>query len=240
LDKISCELSDAVITDTIQHAKYFSKEFGIPLRKIKVVYIGADNDVFYPREVKRKKNKFLVEFHGSFVPLQGVQYIVRAAKILEKEDIEFKIIGKGQTYEDVLKLSKRLGTKNISFLGWVKYNKLPNYIAEADICLGIFGDTEKAKRVIPNKAFEILAMKKPLITGDSPAAREVFTNKKNAVLCELADPDSLAEAILTLRDDEKLRYKIANEGYKLFKEEFTPKKLGAKLKKIVEVCDFND
>ena len=234
LDKFSCKISDIIITDTIEHAKYFYKEFGISLRKIKVVYIGADDTVFFPRVSKRENNKFVVEFHGSFIPLQGLQYIVRAAKILERDNIIFRIIGKGQTYEEVLKLSKRLNIKNISFLGWINYSKIPNYIAKSDVCLGIFGNTEKAKRVIPNKAFEILAMRKPLITGDSPAVREVLTDRVNVMLCELANPESLAEAILTLRDDEKLRYKIANKGYKLFKERFTPKKLGFELKRIIE------
>ena len=237
LDKISCEISDIVITDTLQHAKYFSKEFGIPLEKMRVIYIGADDDVFYPKEAKGQNNsKFIVEFHGSFVPLQGVQYIVEAAKILEKENVIFKIIGKGQTYEDVLKMSKKLNVKNVLFLGWVNYNKIPDYIAESDVCLGIFGETEKAKRVIPNKAFEILAMKKPLITGDSPAVREVLINRKSALLCEMANPASLAEAIMTLMDDRDLRNSIADEGYKLFKEKFTPKKLGVRLKRVVEEC----
>jgi len=235
LDWVSCELPDIVITDTLQHAKYFSKEFGIPFRKIKVIYIGADEYLFYPRDVgRRDNNRFLVEFHGTFVPLQGIQYIVEAAKILERENIIFKIIGKGQTYQDVLKLAKKLNVKNARFLGWVDYESIPNYISEADVCLGIFGDTEKAKRVIPNKAFEALAMKKPLITGNSPAAKEVFTHKKNVVLCKMGDSESLAEAILTLRDDEKLRSKIASDGFNLFKNKFTSKKLGERLKNIIE------
>lgn len=199
LDKVSCEISDMVITDTLQHAKYFSKEFGIPSEKISVIYIGADDDIFYPKEAKKQNNnKFIVEFHGSFVPLQGVQYIIEAAKILEKENVLFKIIGKGQTYKDILKMSKKLHVKNVLFLGWINYNEIPDFIAESDVCLGIFGDTEKAKRVIPNKAFEILAMKRPLITGDSPAVREILINRKNALLCEMANPESLAEAIMTL------------------------------------------
>ncbi|UZE92303.1 MAG: glycosyltransferase family 4 protein [Methanosarcinales archaeon] len=237
LDKISCKLADVVIADTKQHAKYFSKGFAIPKEKIKVIYIGADDGVFYPREVSRQNNKCIVEFHGSFVPLQGVPYIIKAAKILEKENIIFKIIGKGQTYGEVLKLSKGLKVKNVSFLGWVNYENLPNYIAEADVCLGIFGDTEKAKRVIPNKAFEILAMRKPLITSDSSAVREVLTHEENTLLCEMADPESLAEAILTLKDDEILRSKIAEKGYRLYKERFTPLKIGEEVKGIVEeIC----
>ena len=51
LDKFSCKLAEVAITDTKQHAEYFSKEFGIHRSKIGVVYIGADDDIFYPRNV---------------------------------------------------------------------------------------------------------------------------------------------------------------------------------------------
>jgi len=234
LDKWSCMLADIVIVDTNEHAKYFHNEFNVASNKINIVYIGASDSVFYPRERKKQNNKFIVEFHGTFIPLQGVQYIVQAAKILEKEDVFFEIIGKGQTYNQVLELSKRLNVNNISFIGWVNYESIPEYIARADICLGIFGDTDKARRVIPNKAFEILAMKKPLVTGDSPAVREVLTNKENVLLCEMANPESLAEVILTLKKDDVLRNKIAENGYRLYKTQFCPRKIGKEMKRVIE------
>ncbi len=235
LDSYSCKLSDKIIVDTYQHLEYFSKTFKISKSKIDVIYIGADDSIFYPKYIKKRENKFIVEFHGSFVPLQGVEYIAECAKILKNEkDVIFKIIGKGQTYNKVNNFIKRNELKNVELLGWVKYEKIPIYIAESDICLGIFGNTQKAKRVVPNKAFEVLAMKKPLITGDSKASREILKNKKHALLCEMANPEALADAILELKDNDELRKKIATCGYKLFKKKFTPKALGFKLKQIIE------
>ena len=113
---------------------------------------------------------------------------------------------------------------------------MPTHIAKADIGLGIFGDTDKAKRVIPNKAYEIIAMKKPLITGDSSASREFFSDEKNALLCEMANPGAIAESIIKLKEDESLREKIAGNGYTLFKERARPKVIGKEVKKIVEEC----
>ena len=236
LDKLSCALAAVVIIDTKEHAKYFNIEFNVSKNKIYIIYIGADDEVFYTRESnKQNKKKITVEFHGTFIPLQGIEYIVHAAKILEKEeDIIFEIIGKGQTYNQVLELSKKLNVNNVSFIGWLDYENIPKYIERADICLGIFGDTIKARRVIPNKAFEILAMKKPLITGDSPAARKVFKDKENVLLCEMANPESLAEAILMLKEDENLRNRIAENGYMLFKERFCLLEIGKEVKKIIQ------
>lgn len=234
LDKVSCFLSDLVLLDTFQHIKYFSETFKEPAEKFRRVWIGADDEVFYPRE-EAHNVVFRVFFHGSFIPLQGVQHIIKAAKILEREkDIIFELVGKGQTFSEAVMLARSLKVGNVKFLGWIDYFDLPSYIARADVCLGIFGNTPKAQRVIPNKVFEALAMAKPVVTGDTPAAREVLAHSINAWLCRLSDSRALAEAILTLKDDEALRRLLALNGYKLFKEKFSLKALGKLLEKIVE------
>jgi glycosyltransferase involved in cell wall biosynthesis len=69
-----------------------------------------------------------------------------------------------------------LELQNVEFIEFLEQKELTQYIHHADICLGIFGETEKAKRVIPNKVYEAMAMKKPVITGNSPAAREFLKN----------------------------------------------------------------
>ena len=109
------------------------------------------------------------------------------------------------------------------------YNNIPNYIKCASICLGIFGDTAKTLRVIPNKVYEAIAMKKPVITADTPAIKELFSDKQNIVLCETACPRDLAVKILELKNNQELRDKIAENGYKVFKNKATPKIIGKEL-----------
>ena len=233
LDVYSLGSSDLILTDTQVHISYFHKQFGIDRNKFRRVFVGSDDNVFFPRSVDRADDNFLVMFWGTFIPLQGVQYIVRAAKLLQdQKDVVFQIIGSGRTFDLVRNLSEQLRLKNVSFFTkWIPYQELPNYIAKADLCLGIFGGTPKAKRVIPNKAFEALAMGKPLITGDSPAVKEALTNMKDCILCKMANPKAIAESIMLLKEDESLRKKIAGNGYSLFKEKFTPKVIGNELKK---------
>ena len=234
LDKYACSLADRVLVDTEQHVSYFSKTFGIPKKKISRLFIGADDNLFKPMDVKKNKD-FVVEFHGEFIPLQGVEYIIKAAKILEKhKDIKFRIIGKGQTFEMCTALAKKLNLKNVRFEGYMKFTEIPQAIAESDIGLGIFGVTEKAKRVIPNKAYEIIAMKRALITSETPAALELFENRKNVLFCKPSDEKSLAEAILELKNNPKLKEKIAENGYKLFKEKCCTAVLGREVKGVLE------
>ncbi len=232
IDKCSCQIADLILLDTKEHIKYFSKMFHINKNKFCRIFVGADEDIFYPRTLeKRKREEFVVLFYGKFIPLQGIEYIIKAAKLLEKQaEIRFKIIGFGQLSKKIKDLSRRLNVQNVTFIDWVEYQDLPKHIAEASICLGIFGKTEKAKRVIPNKAFQALAMKKPLITGDSPAAREALINEETAILSRMGNSEAIVKSILLLKKNRQLRERISENGYHLYKREFTSEAIGKKVK----------
>src|SRR5438445_13086024 len=114
--------------------------------------IGALTEFFFPRPQKEQLQRFLVTFVGTFIPLQGVPYIIEAAHYLEQyADIKFELIGSGQTYREAQRIAHDFKVKNLSFTGPVSTERVPEKLAEADVCLGIFGDTEKAQRVTPNK-----------------------------------------------------------------------------------------
>lgn len=222
IDRMACKLADCVFLDTEQHKRYFVETFSIRPEKISIVPIGAKEDVFTPATPQSKHNPFQVVFHGSFIPLQGISTILDAAKLLEKEDIQFTIIGRGQTYNEEYAYAQSLGLTNVTFTGNLPMEEVAVKVQDADVCLGIFGTTDKASRVIPHKAYEILASAKPLITGDTPAARAYFTDQKNALLSAPGDPKSLVEKILLLREHDDLREHIAQEGRNLFVETCKP------------------
>ena len=233
LDKWSCKLADLVLLDTNAHIDFFVRECGLPREKFRRIFVGADSDIFYPRNDGKSDDKFLVHFHGHYIPLQGVKYIIEAAKILEKENIAFNLIGRGQTFGEDRKFAERLGVKSINFMDPVPYDKLPDYISRTDVCLGIFGDSPKTELVIPNKVFEAMAMAKPVITADTSAIRELFTDKKNIFLCRRADSRNLADAILQLKQNDELRHMISDGAYNLFKSRVSEDIIGAEFKQIL-------
>jgi glycosyltransferase involved in cell wall biosynthesis len=237
LDWLSGSLADLVLMDTNEHIDYFSKTFRIKEHKFIKVLVGSDPAVFHPQYSSNPRDgkKFLVHFHGNYIPLQGIESIIKAAKLLEHEkDIQFNLVGNGQTYHDVRDLADREGVQNVTFIERVDIGTLAESIAIADICLGIFGNTKKAQRVIPNKVYEAVAMAKPVITSDTPAIREVFTDRKNILLCRNADAKDLARAIKELRDNAELRNGIAKQGYALFNTIGTPVIIGRYLAKDLE------
>lgn len=235
LDRQAYSAANHCLLDTETHRRHFVEAFGIPESKISAFYVGYDQELFYPRPELSTDGRFVVFYYGSFLPLHGVEHIVRAAKLLEGEPgLEFRIVGEGMTYARVFQLAEEWGVKNLTFYPAVPYGKLPNAIASASVCLGgPFGATDKARRVITTKTFQFLAMAKPTIVGDSPANREVFTGGEDVLMCEMADAHTLAEAILRLKRDPALRARIARRGYEHCRDRFSVEKQGERLSGII-------
>ncbi len=243
VDKYSCRLADVVLLDTEAHVRHFHRDFGVRLDKLRRVPVGADEVYCRGPSPIGEGNPFRVVYFGQYIPLHGVNYIVEAAKVLEEDpDIHFELVGDGQTYQETSSLAERLQVKNVTFHHtWLSPEGLiAEHIIPADVCLGVFGDSPKARRVVPIKVFVALAMGKPVITGDSPAAREVLIHGTDAILCQMANSQALAQAILLLKHNRPLREKIAREGYLSFQNKFSAHVIGATVKNyLTEVMDAN-
>ncbi|MBW3015164.1 glycosyltransferase [Candidatus Woesearchaeota archaeon] len=235
-DKYSCKLADCVLLDTIQHINYFVNEFKLNRNLFRRVFVGVNDKLFYPRTSSRNDNDLVILFHGTFIPGHGLKIILDTAKMLEQHpDIKFLVAGKGQLYDEVINYSKTIQNNNVKFLGLVPYQQIPELIADSDICLGLFdGSIAKVCRVVPNKAYEIVAMKKPFITADCLGIKEVFTNLENVVLCDLSSAKSLKDSILLLKNNPSLRNTIAENSYNLMMDNYTRKHIGKIVKNILE------
>ena len=237
VDRWSCRLADWVLLDTEAHGRYFQREFGLSPARLRWVPVGADG-VYRSSKFKAQSSPpFRVLYFGQYIPLHGVEHIVRAAGLLgDCRDIRFDFVGRGQTCEGAQALAWKMGLKNVAFhRTWLSAEELIRcYILPADLCLGVFGLSPKAQRVVPYKVFVALATAKPLITGDSPAAREVLAHEETALLCRMGDPQALAQAILRLKEDPSLRRRIAEGGYRAFQERFSPQAIGVVVKRVLE------
>lgn len=236
LDWLSCKLADRVILDTQEHIIFFSQMFKIKPVKFFCSFVGSDDRLFYPRAVVKDTDKFLVYFYGTYIPLQGIKYIIEAASILKNEDILFRITTSKRGYQELKKETADLKLNNVDLISFVPVEKLPEYIAQADVCLGIFGDTDKAKRVVPTKLYDYIAMKKAVITAKTPAIQEEFRDGQELAFCQIANGQSLADKVLELKNNPALREKLALNSYRLYQEKFSPKAIGLRLLNDLKSC----
>jgi glycosyltransferase involved in cell wall biosynthesis len=230
IENISCRLPDLLILDTPEYAEWFERTYGIARTRFYLVPLGADDDVFKPMPARARDGTFRVLYYGTFIPLHGVEHIIRAAHLLrERRDICFQLIGRGPERAKAQALANELVLDNVTFTDWVSLEDLPGYAARADVLLGVFGTTLQSKFTIQNKIYQGMAMARPVITGDSPTVRAALTHRQHVYLVERGNPAALADAILTLQADAALRARLAEEGQRLFQERFTVEMIGRQM-----------
>lgn len=200
LDKFTLKKADRVIGDTKAHIAYFAEEFKIDKDKFEVLYLEADKKVYYPRNIEKPdelKNKFVVLYFGSILPLQGVEIVLEAVNYLkDREDIFFWIIGPLAGKE------KMIENHNIRLDKWLAQKELANAIGMADLCLaGHFNpNIDKADRTIPGKAYIYEAMNKKIILGNTKANRELFMEQAGKYyFVDRGNAAALAEEIVRIK-----------------------------------------
>src|SRR5205823_8861829 len=109
---------------------------------------------------------------------------------------------------------------------WVEYELLPRELHSAACALGIFGTSPKAQRVIPNKVFQALACGAPVVTADTPAARELLVDGESALLVPAGDPAALADSLRRLATDAELARRIATDGLDAYRGQASEAILG--------------
>jgi glycosyltransferase involved in cell wall biosynthesis len=223
IDRHAFRSADLVVADTASHARFLSQL--AERDDIEVCFVGAEERLFQPGWQPREP--FTALFVGKLIPLQGVEAILGAARAAP--EINFRIVGSGQLESLLTGRSA-----NVEHVPWIEYERLPNEIRVAGCALGIFGPTPKALRVIPNKAFQALACGTPLITADTPAARELLTNEQDALLVPPGDPAALANAIRRLAADEQLTRRVGAAGRVVYEEQASEAVLGARWRGLIE------
>ena len=206
------------------------RAYRINQNKISVHFVGADDTQFYFDPVVPKLKKFTVVFRGMFLPEAGVDVVLRAAKELEREHIQFRIIGHGLLQQGVENLMQELKPTNVEIIT----TKLPieilrNKMLECHVSLGQLANHRRVHTTIPHKAFESMAMKIPYLTGENNGVMEILCDNETCFTVPPGDYHALASKIIELRNKSAELERVAKNAYQLYQREFTPKILAQKI-----------
>lgn len=216
-DRWAFRLANLVLADSPQVADHYSALTGVPRSRFAVLWPGVDEGVFSPPGTEPGDPRRVL-FYGSFIALHGIETIVRAALRLADRGVAVRIIGRGQERAAVEEIIAREAITNVELVETVPLEDLPGEIRAAGICLGIFGTSTKADRVVPFKVFECLAMGRPVVTGDTEAVRAALDGAVWTV--PPGDADALATRIAALVDDPDARAQLAAAGLERYRERY--------------------
>ncbi len=225
VDRRALRLADLVVADTDVHGDFLARVGEIPRERVATALVGAEERLFRP--AWRPLEPFHCLFVGKLIPLHGLETILAAAALAP--EIPFRIVGSGQLDAE---LDRR--PANVEWQPWIEYERLPGAYWDAGCALGIFGTSDKARRVIPNKAYQALACGTPLVTAGTPAARELLVDGESALLVPPGDPESLAAAVRRVAADRELALRLSAGGRAAFEERASEQVLGARWRGLLE------
>ena len=219
-------VADHLLFDTQAHRRWTIDAYGFDESRCHTLYIGAETDVFTGPDgsaasAKTPGQTLTIGFYGSFVPLQGVEVIVRAMHLLRhRADLRFEIIGNFATRPDITHLRERLPNPNVTYVAYLPYAELAERVRDFDICLGVFGASVKADVVIPNKVYHYAAVGRPTITRESRGVAELFAHGRDIYTVPHSDAAALAAAIEVLVADVALRQNLGHAAAALIRERY--------------------
>lgn len=228
-ERAALHMADLILVDTPENAFTLAQEYCIPYDRVIPVPVGIDEETWKPHPLPADGSPFRVGFWSTFIALHGVETVVRAAKILEANNysIQIEVIGDGQTAESFASLQEKLKPVNLRWdRGFFSMDRIVDLAKKSHCCLGIMGSTAKAQRVVPYKAYQTLAIGRPLITGDTPAIRRILKHEESALFIRAGSAESLAEAITRLAQDRALCERLAVEGRDVYEKHLSNRVIG--------------
>ncbi len=214
-------------------AKKFLKNIGIPNKKIELLPLGADSNLFHPNEKARneireslgvQKNEVLFIFTGIINPSKDIETMIKAlSKVTKKSsNVKLLLLGEGDN-KYIENIKNMISTEELEdqviFHDFVDHSDLPKYFNAADV--GIF----------PGKLgisiLEAVATGLPVIVSDSTATKYIISNN-NGFLIKRGNIEELTNKILRYSQEPTLRKKHQRNALEIVKEELSWKKIAEK------------
>ena len=204
----------AVSTVAMDYAlKYIPGDYEIIPNGIDLEHFSADVS---PIEEFRD-GKLNIVFVGRLEFRKGVNYLLKAYLKVKPQypNSRLLIVGPGtrlrKRYE---KWIRRNRLEDVIFTGYALYSDLPRYYQTADIFCAPSTGRESQGIIL----LEAMAVGKPIVATNIAGYAGVVTHGEDGLLVPPQDENSLAQALLTLLNDEKLRQQMAARGKEKAKE----------------------
>lgn len=231
LERRAFAAATSVIVDTPENARYYSTLFGLPESRfcpIPLSIPGLELPAATPNETA--VNSLRCVFVGTLVPLQGVGTVVDAIEQLAGEPgIEFVFVGDGQDAAYLQEFMMRTQASNVTWhRGHYSTEFVVQQLAEADLCLGIFGEGSKTQRVLPYKIYYYLALGLPVLTAATATTERIDSECRGKgetvplTLVPAGNAGALADALLQFRDNPGKLSSLGQAGANYFRRVLAP------------------
>lgn len=198
-------------------------ERGVPEQHITLVPNAVDERLLSssvtPRTARRRlglpEAGFWVGTVSSLVPYEGIDVLIDAVSLLRSRGIDVRcaIVGDGVARPALMAQVQRLGLSDVVVLpGRVDRDSAADWHRALDVFAVPRQDVDVCRTVTPLKPIEAMAVGRPVVASDLPALAEIVASPGAGLLARPEDPDSLADTLHVLLDDEPLRLRLGHAG----------------------------
>ena len=245
-EKFMYKRADKIIV-LLPNAKKYIKSKGISAEKIVWIPNGVnleqfnnpkklDSDSNLVQLLRKNKTEFKVMYTGAHGPANGLNVVIKAASILQKNhnEVQFFLIGNGVEKDKLQYNAKKYNLKNIHFFSLIPKEQIPDLLRYADLLLHCFAPINVFKYGIsPNKIFDYLASEKPIIMSVK-ASNNIVQEAGAGITVEPGNAEALAEGIVKIQEMViEERQKLGANGRAYVEKYHSTKILVEKLEKIL-------
>jgi len=211
IESMIVQNADRILVINDELAKYAIRLGGSP-KKIHVLRAGIDYSRFNPnidgKNIRVKygiqEDEVVLFFMGWLYTFSGLKEVANSLiSHYGGEKIRLMSLGKGDLYDELVKMKNQLGDKLI-LINWQPYYKVPEYIAAADICLLPAYNNEVMRHIVPIKMYEYMACGKPVIATRLPGIMKEF-GEGNGVIYVKNPEDVLGKVVELVNKKEQIK-----------------------------------
>ncbi len=185
-------------------------------------YSNSIIDETIVRDIKPKLNGFVVCYSGLIGHAQGLDVLIKAAKILQgKVNVSYLIVGDGPLKPDIVNNVSAEGLTNFIFTGSQPKKLMSSFLSLADVCLVPLIKSDLFLGAIPSKIFDCFAVRKAILLGVDGEARDLFCSQYDcAYFYEPGDAFELANSIVKIIGEKEKLVKKGEFAYEIMEREF--------------------
>jgi len=217
LERVVVASAAHIVCNTPTVADDFQRRYPTVASRCTVIANGIDFERFTGVQPKRcaRADEFVLlhsgQFYGPRSPAPLFAALRRLATNPESDCTPIRLALLGPDSYDgqpLRELAAQAGVADrVDILGTKCHAEALSYMAGADALILVGGAGHGADLQVPNKLFEYLALRRPilaLLAPDSPARTVLREARADAIVCEPTDDARIAQAMQTLADPNRI------------------------------------
>jgi len=224
LEKLTFRLADISIATNNSYKEIAIQRGGMNPDKVFIVRNGPELDKF--KKVPAKKSlkygkKFLVGYVGVMGKQDGIDLLLRVARYIVgkkgRKDIHFTCIGRGSAFNYLRKLSENMNLRSyVNFTGFIPDKEALEILSTSDVCVNPDIPCEFNDKSTMIKIMEYMALGKPIVQFNFKEGR--FSAQGASLYAKKGSIKDFSEKILTIIDNENLRKKMGDFGFRRIRD----------------------